>query len=225
MLFFIYAVIGMQVCIHIVAHCFFFLCNITSSFEHYCAWIFPELVFFFLFCFCLRCLERWPWWTAHISTETTTSRPSLRLCCCSSGASGTRLLCGLCACMCVRCTCTVSHLSVWNRQMCHWRGVAGDHVGLHARQTVRPRVRLQPRGGDDVWQRICHHLFYFLLHALRLSGTHIFLGFFFFQKWFALQLVNVLVNDKLLPNKQNVINNNCFSLWDSPQLDANTVTK
>lgn len=140
-------------------------------------WILPEQMFCFI---CLRCLERWPWWTAHISTETTTSRPSLRLCCFSSGVFRMRPLHGLCICVCVFLTYTVSHMSVWNHQMCHWRGVAGDHVGLHARQTVRPRVRLQPRGGDDVWQWICHHLFYLFLHALRLPGTHNFLGFFFF---------------------------------------------
>lgn len=62
------------------------------------------------------------------------------------------------------------HLFV--HQMCHWGGVAGDHVGVHAGQTLRPRVGLQPWRGDDVRQRICNHLFHHLLHALRLPGTH-----------------------------------------------------
>lgn len=61
-------------------------------------------------------------------------------------------------------------------QVCHWGGVAGDHAGLHAGQTVRPRVGLQPWRGDDVWQRIRHHLFHHLLHALRLPGTHSLIG-------------------------------------------------
>lgn len=48
MLFFIYAVIGMQVCVHIAEHCFF------SSWHHVQLWallrfnFFPELVFFFV---------------------------------------------------------------------------------------------------------------------------------------------------------------------------------
>lgn len=32
-----------------------------------------------------RCLGRLPWWTEPRSTETTTSKPSHKLCCCSSG--------------------------------------------------------------------------------------------------------------------------------------------
>lgn len=57
-------------------------------------------------------------------------------------------------------------------QMCHWGSVAGDHAGMYAWKTVRPRVRLQPRRGDDMWQRLCDRLFHHLLHALRFPGTH-----------------------------------------------------
>lgn len=45
----------------------------------------PSKCVFMGITFCLRCLERLPWWTAHKSTGTTTSRPSLRPCCFSSG--------------------------------------------------------------------------------------------------------------------------------------------
>lgn len=75
MLFFIYAVIGMQ-----VSDCLFYLffiiiiylcfqpCAVACALGFYC-----------------RFLGRLPWWMDHRSTETTTSRPSLRPCCFFSG--------------------------------------------------------------------------------------------------------------------------------------------
>ncbi|CAG06879.1 unnamed protein product, partial [Tetraodon nigroviridis] len=151
MLFFIYAVIGMQVW-HLTSQ------NVALE------WLLPQLNVF-VRSRRSRCSGRSLWWTAHTLTGTTTSRPSPRPCCSSSGVqeSGSRArvregqVCEAQGCVCLVCV----------SQMCHWRGVAGDHVGLYAWKTVRPRVRLQPRRGDDLRQRLRHRLLHHLLHALR----------------------------------------------------------
>lgn len=56
-------------------------------------------------------------------------------------------------------------------QVRHRRGVAGDHAGLSAREAVWLRVGLQPRRGENLRQRLRHHLFHQLLHALCILGT------------------------------------------------------
>lgn len=51
-------------------------------------------------------------------------------------------------------------------QVCHWGGVAGHYAGLHAWKALWPRVWLQHWRGDDLWQWICNSLLHHLLHAL-----------------------------------------------------------
>lgn len=56
-------------------------------------------------------------------------------------------------------------------QVCHRGSLAGDHAGLSAREAVRLRVGLQPRRGENLRQQLCHHLLHQLLHALCFPGN------------------------------------------------------
>lgn len=49
--------------------------------------------------------------------------------------------------------------------------MAGDHVGLSAREAVRLRVRLQPGRGENLWEQLCDNLLHQLLHALCFPGN------------------------------------------------------
>lgn len=60
-------------------------------------------------------------------------------------------------------------LTLW--QVRHRWGLAGDHAGLPAREALWFRVRLQPRRGADLRQRLRHFLLHQLLHALCFSGN------------------------------------------------------
>lgn len=60
-------------------------------------------------------------------------------------------------------------LALW--QMCHRRGLAGDHASLPARETLWFGVGLQPRRGANLWQQLRHFLLHQLLHALRFPGN------------------------------------------------------
>lgn len=66
----------------------------------------------------------------------------------------------------------LSSLTLCCAQVCHWRGLAGNHAGMSPRQEVRPRVRASQLHWSRplLRQQLRRLLLHQLLHALCLPG-------------------------------------------------------